>query len=66
MGGSCRWYVEKRFVYRVLVGKPDGRDPLRDTGVDGRIILRWIFVKWDVGVLVGSIWLRIGSGGGRL
>ena len=48
------------------MGKPDGRDPLRDTGVDGRIILRWIFVKWDVGVLVGSIWLRIGSGGGRL
>jgi hypothetical protein len=23
---------------------------LRDPGVDGRIILRWIFRKWDVGV----------------
>jgi hypothetical protein len=26
------------------------RDKLGDPGVDGRIILRWIFWKWDVGV----------------
>jgi len=32
-----------RGVYRVLVGKPEGRRPLRRSGVDGRIILRWIF-----------------------
>jgi hypothetical protein len=25
------------------------RNSERDTGVDGRIILRWIFRKWDVG-----------------
>ena len=25
------------------------RDYLRDPGADGRIILRWIFRKWDVG-----------------
>jgi hypothetical protein len=25
----------------------------RDPGVDGRIILRWIFRKWDVGVWAG-------------
>jgi hypothetical protein len=37
-----------------------------DPGVDGRIILRWIFRKWDVGVLTGSSWLRIGTGGGHL
>ena len=35
------------------------RDHLGDTGVDGRIILRWIFRKWDVGIWTGSIWLRI-------
>ena len=32
----------------------------------GRIILRWIFRKWDVGLWTGSIWLRIGTGGGHL
>ena len=26
------------------------RDHLGDPGVDGRIILRWIFRKWDMGV----------------
>jgi len=40
------------------------RDHLGDPGVDGRIILRWIFRKWDVGIWTGSSWLRIGTGGG--
>jgi len=35
-------------------------------GVDGRLILRWIFRKWNVGVWTGSSWLRIGTGGGHL
>jgi hypothetical protein len=39
---------------------------LGDPGVDGRIILRWIFRKWDVEVRTGSKWLRIGTGGGHL
>jgi len=34
---------------------------LGDPGVDGRIILRWIFRKWDVRVWTGSSWLRIGK-----
>ena len=34
-----------------------------DPGVDGRIIIRWIFRKWDVGVWTGSSWLRLGIGG---
>jgi hypothetical protein len=33
---------------------------------NGRIILRWIFRKWDVGVWTGSSWLRIGTSGGLL
>jgi len=31
------------------VGKPGERDHLGDPGIDGRIILIWIFRKWDVG-----------------
>jgi hypothetical protein len=37
-----------------------------DPDIDGRIILRRIFGKWDVGVWTGLGWLRIGTGGGRL
>ena len=39
---------------------------LRDPGVDGRIILSWIFRKWDVVIWTGSSWPRIETGGGRL
>ena len=47
-------------------GKLRERDNLGDLGVDGRIILRWIFRKWDVGVWTGSSWFRIGTVGGHL
>jgi hypothetical protein len=56
---------ERRVAYRVMVGKPAGKNHLEDLVLDGRIILRWIFRKWDVGVWTGSSWLRIGTGGGH-
>jgi hypothetical protein len=33
---------------RILVGRPEGRRPLEDRGIDGRI-LKWIFKKWNGG-----------------
>jgi hypothetical protein len=54
-----------RVVYRILVEKLE-RVYLEDPGVDGRLILRWIFRKWDVMAWNGSIWHRIGTGGRHL
>jgi hypothetical protein len=57
---------ERRGAYRNLVGKPEGRRPL------GRPRHRWEDnIKMDLrevgwGAWTGSIWLRIGTGGGLL
>jgi hypothetical protein len=53
-------------VYMVLVGNVREIDHLEDSGVDGRIILRRILRKWDVGARTGLIWLWIGASGGDL
>ena len=54
--------VERRGVYRVLVGKPDGKSPLR------RPKRRWesntkIDIKEGLGTRTGLLWLMIGMGG---
>ena len=41
---------EMRGVNSILVGNLRERDHLKDPGVDGRIILRWKFRKWDGGM----------------
>jgi len=53
---------ESRGVYRVLVGRPEGkrpilRDHLEDPGFDGNIIVRWICKKCNVSAWTRSIWL---------
>jgi hypothetical protein len=47
MSGACSTFEESRGAYRDLVGKHEGKNHLGNPCVDGRIILRWIFRKWD-------------------
>ena len=53
MGGACSTYGEEAYT-GFWWGNLRESDHLEDPGVDGRIILRWIFRKWDVGVWTGS------------
>jgi len=66
MGWACSAYGDGRGVYMVLGGNLRERNQWGDPGIDGKIILGWIFRKWDVGIWTGSSWLRIGTGGGHL
>jgi len=66
-----RWqgHVARRGEGRCVQGWCENlreRDHLEEPDVDGRIIFRCIFRKWDVGAWTGSSWLRIGTGGGHL
>jgi hypothetical protein len=66
MGGASSTYGGKEGVYRVLVGKPEGK------GLLGRPKRRWENnIKMDLQEVgwrawTGLIWLRIGRGGGHL
>ena len=66
MAGHVARMGERRSVYRVLVGKPEGKRPR------GRPRRRWEDnIKMDLqevkcGVWDGLSWFRIGTGGGHL
>jgi hypothetical protein len=66
MDKACRTYGERKGVYRVVVGKPDGKRPRGRPRHRWGIILRWIFRKWGVGVRTGSSWLKTGTSGWNL
>ena len=50
MGWACNTHGERGGTYGVLVSKPERRGHLEDPVVDGRIILKRIFEKWDGGM----------------
>jgi hypothetical protein len=45
LAGHVARLGEVKNAYRILVGNPEGKRPLEDQGVDGRIILYWILGK---------------------
>jgi len=47
------------------LGNPRERDHLEDPIVDERIILKWVFKKWD-GAWTELVWIRTGAVGGIL
>jgi len=63
IGGHVARKGKRRGVYRVLVGKPEGKRPL------GRFRRRWEnntkmgLQEVGCGAWTGSSWLRIGTGG---
>ena len=63
MGGACGAYGGGERCAQVSSGEAWERDHWGDPGVDGRIILRWFFGKWEE-LETGWIWLRIGTCGG--
>jgi hypothetical protein len=62
------WHVWWRgeVCTRFWWGNLGERDRWGDPGVDGRIMLGWIFKKWDANVRTGLGWLGIGIRGGLL
>ena len=64
MGGPCsKYWGEEGLIRGFGLGNLRERDHLEDTGVDGRIIIRWAFKKWELVAWTGSRWVRIGTGG---
>jgi hypothetical protein len=57
---------EVRGAYNILVGRPEGRRPLGRPRRRWKDNIRWILGKQGLGMWIGFIGLRIGTGGGPL
>ena len=66
MGGACSAYGARRGVYRLLVGKPEGKRPLGKHRRKWEDNIRRIFRKKNVRAWTGLSWLEIGTSGGPL
>ena len=66
VGGACGTYGGGERCAQGSSGETRGKGAIGETQtLDGRIILRWIFRKWE-GVETGWSWLRIRTGGWHL
>jgi hypothetical protein len=57
---------DRQNAYRIFVGKPEGKRPLKEQDIRGWTIQKWILERQDGMVWIALIWLRIGASGGLL
>jgi hypothetical protein len=60
------WTDDESVMYRVLVGKPEGKRPLDRRSNRWEDNMRMDLLELDVGVWIGLGWLRKDTGGGHL
>jgi hypothetical protein len=66
VGGACSTCGRKDGCIQVLVGRPEEKRPVENLRLDRRVILKLLFKKCDAEAWIGLIWLRTGTGYGRL
>jgi len=54
MDGECSTYGGEDIFIEDLVGNLRERDHSEDPDLDGRMLLKWVFKKWDVRAGTGS------------
>jgi len=66
LAGHVARMGERRGVYKVLVGKPEGKRPHRRPRCRWKTNIKTNFQEVEWGSWTGLKWLRIETGGGRL
>ena len=66
--GSGMWHLRRRGNVHTGFWRENLKegDHLEDADIDGRVILKWIFEKWNGGTWTGFIWFRIEESDGLL
>jgi hypothetical protein len=66
MGGTCSAFGERRAVYRILLGKPEGKRLLGTPWRRWEDNIKMDFQEVRCGGVDWASWLRIGKGGIQL